>query len=185
MGRIDELAKEYARFVRLPWERNLAGPQKVWFALYQPCAERRLRCRIDEFALATKQAGHGWGHLDLSIYFAEWMSAQEYRESYFESPEDLELALKDFQAFVADQVVAVLSGEQADEKTVVCLSGVASLFGLMRVSGLMERVAPAIRGRLLVLFPGVYDSGSYRLLDAHDGWNYLAVPIMISGDESR
>ena len=34
-----------------------------------------------------------------------------------------------------------------------------------------------IQGRLLVFFPGVYEQNNYRLLDARDGWNYLAVPI--------
>jgi hypothetical protein len=30
---------------------------------------------------------------------------------------------------------------------------------------------------LLVFFPGQFDNNNYRLLDARDGWNYLAVPI--------
>jgi hypothetical protein len=38
-------------------------------------------------------------------------------------------------------------------------------------------VADAVPGRLLVLFPGEYENNSYRLLDARDGWSYLAVPI--------
>lgn len=41
----------------------------------------------------------------------------------------------------------------------------------------MERVEDAIRGRLLVFFPGEYQENHYRLLDARDGWNYHAVPI--------
>ena len=49
----------------------------------------------------------------------------------------------------------------------------------MRVSQLMERVAPTIRGRLLVFFPGEHEHTTYRLLDARDGWNYLAVPITV------
>jgi hypothetical protein len=57
------------------------------------------------------------------------------------------------------------------------LTGVASLFGLTRVSTLITRVADAIPGRMVVTFPGSYQSGIYRLLDARDGWNYLAVPI--------
>jgi hypothetical protein len=38
-----------------------------------------------------------------------------------------------------------------------------------------------IRGRLVIFFPGEYDSNNYRLLDARDGWNYLAVPITLHG----
>jgi len=44
-------------------------------------------------------------------------------------------------------------------------------------SGLIEAVSPSIRGRLLVFFPGERQGHNYRLLDARDGWNYLAVPI--------
>jgi len=64
---------------------------------------------------------------------------------------------------------------------VVAVSGVASLFGFMRVSRLMELVEDSICGRLLVLFPGAYEDNNYRLLDARDGWNYHAVPITATG----
>jgi hypothetical protein len=36
-----------------------------------------------------------------------------------------------------------------------------------------------VRGRLVGFFPGQYEQNNYRLLDARDGWNYLAVPISI------
>jgi len=67
------------------------------------------------------------------------------------------------------------------DNTVVAVTGVASLFGLMRVSRLMEMVEDSIRGRLLVFFPGEYADNNYRLLDARDGWNYHAVPITAAG----
>jgi hypothetical protein len=41
----------------------------------------------------------------------------------------------------------------------------------------LEDVNSAIRGRLLVFFPGRHDGSNYRLLDARDGWNYLAAGI--------
>ena len=59
----------------------------------------------------------------------------------------------------------------------VAVLGVASLFGLLKVSQVVQDVAPHIRGRLLVFFPGEHEGSNYRLLDARDGWNYLAVPI--------
>jgi hypothetical protein len=40
-------------------------------------------------------------------------------------------------------------------------------------------VVKDIRGRLVVFFPGEYEDNNYRLLDARDGWNYLAVPITL------
>ena len=82
---------------------------------------------------------------------------------------------------LTDRVRAGLEDPGVDENTVVALLGVGSLFPMARVSELVDRVAPAIRGRLLVLFPGHLDGSNYRLLDARDGWNYLAVPITTGG----
>ena len=45
------------------------------------------------------------------------------------------------------------------------------------MSALLNEVSDAIAGRLLVFFPGQHEGSSYRLLDARDGWNYLATPI--------
>jgi hypothetical protein len=74
-----------------------------------------------------------------------------------------------------------LTAPGVDSRTVVAVSGAASLFGLVRVSSLIDEVAGDIRGRLVVFFPGSYDEKSYfRLLDARDGWDYLAVPITAS-----
>ena len=41
----------------------------------------------------------------------------------------------------------------------------------------VDDIAPLVTGRLLIFFPGAYENNNYRLLDAYDGWNYLAVPI--------
>jgi hypothetical protein len=43
----------------------------------------------------------------------------------------------------------------------------------------LKKVVNDIRGRLLVFFPGEYEDNIYRLLDARDGWSYLAVPITL------
>jgi hypothetical protein len=74
----------------LPWERNLAGPQRVWFAVYNKAEERRLRRRLEEFEISTKRAKHGWVTIDLTNAFAQWLSNHEYRDGYFETPEHLE-----------------------------------------------------------------------------------------------
>src|SRR5690349_23956071 len=104
MAGVERLLSNYERYVRLPWEPVLAGPQKVWFAVYSPTDERRLRARIGAFETATVQAGHGWRHHDLTDTFPHWMAAQEYRESYFESPEDIEMALDDYAQSVISAV---------------------------------------------------------------------------------
>ena len=52
------------------------------------------------------------------------------------------------------------------------------------VTAVMEAVEPFINGRLVVFFPGAKDGNNYRLLDARDGWNYLAnsISAQSSGD---
>jgi len=177
MNEIERLHTEYERFVRTPWDRTLAGAQKVWFAIYDPAQERRLRLRIPDFEVATRNAGHGWALIDLTDSFAHWMAQHDYREAYFEEPELMVTALDEFAAAIADQVIAMLTSDVVDEQTVVAVAGLATLFGLTRASKLLRTVDASIRGRMLVFFPGQHEGSNYRLLDARDGWNYLAVPI--------
>lgn len=183
MGRIDRLAKRYKSYITLPWQRDLAGAQRVTFVVYDKADERRLRARKDLFAAVTAEADHEWVECDLTRVFAEWMAATDYRDSYFESPEDLELKLDDdFLRHVAGRVREVLTSAEAGENAVVGICGIASLFGFVRVSELMREIEQDIRGRLVVFFPGEYENSNYRLLDARDGWNYLAVPITLNED---
>ena len=177
MGRIKQLVENYGRFAALPWEKNLAGAQRVWFAVYDKTDERRLRIRLGEFELATKSAKHGWKLVDVAGAFTEWMAAEDYREDYFQAPDDLEMAMSGFLDFVSARIKSVLDDEAADANTVVAVHGIACLFGLVKVSELIGEVESSIRGRLLVFFPGEFENNNYRLLDARDGWNYLAVPI--------
>jgi hypothetical protein len=177
MSEVDNLLSNYRQFVAMPWQENIAGAQKVWFAVYDPTQERRIRLRLDEFQIATKAAGQKWRLLDLSDSFATWMAGHRYREAYFDSPEDLGLALNDFTDYVVQQLREALTETQVDEDTVVAVLGVATLFGLTRASTVIEKAASDIQGRLLLFFPGQHEGGNYRLLDARDGWNYLAIPI--------
>jgi hypothetical protein len=85
----------------------------------------------------------------------------------------------EFLKTVADELRTVLRGDGVDEDTVVAVQGVACLFGFTRVSLVLKEVVKDIKGRLLLFFPGEYEGGNYRLLDARDGWNYLAVPITL------
>ena len=64
----------------------------------------------------------------------------------------------------------------------VALIGVGSLYGFLRVSNLVRAVEPKIRGRLVVFFPGEKDGTNYRLLNARDGWNYLAQAITLQDE---
>lgn len=178
MPHLDALLRDYERTVTLPWQTHLAGPQKVWIALYTPADERRLRARIAAFEAATRKAGYTWQAYDVTDAFAQWMAAHPYGESYFESPDDLtDDALADFDAYLAAHLRAALNGADVNERSVVAVWGIASLFGITRASTLIESVHDQIRGRLLIFFPGDRDGSNYRLLDARDGWNYLATPI--------
>lgn len=50
MSAIDRLLTNYTRQVRLPWSPHAAGKQRVWFAVYHPSEERRVRARLWEEA---------------------------------------------------------------------------------------------------------------------------------------
>ena len=177
MAGIEGLLRSYDKFVSIPWESQLSAPQKVWFAIYSPMEERRLRTRFGDFEQASRRAKREWRHCDLTPLFAQWMANHRYRDNYFAKPESLSLALTKFEGFVAETLRAALTADGVDEHTVVAVSGVASLFGLTRVSSVLDTVTGSIRGRLLVFFPGERLGANYRLLDARDGWSYLAIPL--------
>ena len=183
MSYIDELLAAYRSFVSLPWQPNLAPAQRVWMAVYPPDHERRLRLHVPEFEVATKEAHHAWALVDITTSFERWMAAHEYREAYFESPDLLRPTLPAFFEHLVAQVRIEL-GKHDDVNGVVGLLGAGTLFGLgraVKVSALLGAVSEMVAGRLLVFFPGEHEGNSYRLLDARDGWNYLAIPITPRG----
>jgi hypothetical protein len=146
--------------------------------VYDPRQERRIRRRLPEFELATRQADHKWRLLDLTDAFPQWLAAQEYVEAYFQDPEALTIALDDFGSNLAANIQTFLEG--SDDDTVTALLGSGALFPHCRISRLIEMVNSSVAGRLVVFFPGSYFDNVYRLLDARDGWNYMAVPITAS-----
>jgi hypothetical protein len=178
---MDALVAAYERFAGLPWDANLAPAQRVWMVVYPPRDERRLRARITAFEIATAKAGHPWHLADVTDAFAAWLGAHPYRETYFKQPELLSAAaIKDFEGRLAAQILDTVGEAVDDVNAVVAILGVGSLFPFTRVSRLIETVAPHVSGRLVVFFPGERDGSNYRLLEARDGWNYLATPISAS-----
>lgn len=181
-SRIENLSRAYERRIGAPWQRTLAGAQRVIFVVYDKEMERTLRGRIGEFEQATRGAGHGWTLVDCTPWFAEWMARDEYRDAYFEDPSLLGLKLdSEFRAESAQRLTIAL--EEAGDNDVVALLGVASLYGFLRVSDLIRSVEPAVRGRLVVFFPGSKSENNFRLLDARDGWNYLAQAITLHDEQ--
>lgn len=180
MARLEDLADLYGQHIVTPWQRTVAGAQRVIMVAYDKELERVLRARKGEFETRTKAAGHDWREVDLTSAFASWLGADDYREAYFESPDDLQLKLEaEFPEYAAEKIRAALAQPDVTETTVVAVFGVASLFGFTRVSQVLKLVEGDVRGRLVVFFPGQYEQNNYRLLDARDGWNYMAVPISI------
>ena len=182
-SKVAKLASAYRQHLTVPWQAGLAAIQRVIFAVYDKADELRLRANVEEFALATQQAGKQWLLLDVTNAFPEWMVSQEYRDAYFESPEDLAgYQTGELTEFITDLNAKLKTriNAEAGPDTVVALLGVGTLFGLARVSSVVEGIKEAVQGRLLVFFPGEHhpENHSYRLLDARDGWNYLAVPLL-------
>lgn len=178
MSQVRELAAVYQRRVSAPWQRTLAGAQRVMMIVYPKERERALRAHVGEFEQATVHAGHEWRLVDCTTWFAEWMADQEYRDAYFEDPDFLDAQLdEDFRQVAASRLTSVL--KESSESTVVGVLGVASLYGFLRVSTLIHDVERSVQGRLAIFFPGTKNDNNYRLMDARDGWNYLAQPITL------
>ena len=181
MSRLEELARRYRRHVLAPWQPALAGAQRVVFVVYPPELERSLRARLGLFRQATEEAGRGFAETDATRWFTDWLAGDEYREEWFEAPELLAPKLEEeFPGFAAGKLAAAL--DASDENGVVALTGVGSLYGFLRVSNLVRAVEPQIRGRLVVFFPGEKEGTNYRLLNARDGWNYLAQAITLNDE---
>jgi hypothetical protein len=177
MSRITDLIESYAKHISVPWRADVAAAQRVIFCVYNEEEELRLRAKIDEFEIATKEVGHEWVVFDLTDTFAQWLCAQRYAESYFHKPHLLSPLLPKYLLCLEDNFAKFLAENRVGENHVVSLKGVGSLFGLLKIKEVVEKLAPKVPGRLLVFFPGSYENNNYRLLDGYDGWNYLAVPI--------
>ncbi|MBR1368474.1 hypothetical protein RJ53_02725 [Methanocalculus chunghsingensis] len=177
MGMIENLIDAYQRQVSLPWEEMLSEQEKIWFCVYEPPYERRIEARLEEFRIKTLESGHLWRHINIAGAFESWLIENEYHEEYFRVPSDLEYDLLDF----IRHLVLLLRKEieETDANTIVAVTGIGSLYGIVRASAVIDQAVKEtpIPGRLVFFFPGDRDARNYRLLKARDGWNYLATPI--------
>jgi hypothetical protein len=177
MSHCDNLLRNYQRFVRLPWSNHLAGKQRVWFAVYPPAEERRIRAHIQEFQVATIDAGHKWHLVDITDIPARWLAGHDYRDGYFADPSALQAVEEEIRARIVEHLAEALNSPTIDDQTVVAVMGTGALYGFAHVSPIIAGIEDSIRGRLLVFFPGEYERNLYRFMDARDGFNYMAVPI--------
>jgi hypothetical protein len=174
---VDDLLVAFGERLRVPWRRDETAPGRVWMLWYAKDHERRVRGRIGEFRLAALNAGKGWREFDLAPLFGQWVVAQPWFERAARRPSTLSTVIGQFETTIANRVGAELAACGPDD--ILTLTGVASLFGLIRAQDLIRRVTDAtpVPGRLMLTFPGAHRDGIYRMLDARDGYNYLAVPI--------
>ena len=177
MSRVKRLIQSYSKYISVPWRDDAAAAQRVIFCVYNETEERWLRAKVDEFEIVTRQAGHEWAMFDLTDTFAIWLASQRYAKSYFQKPHLLSTLLPKYLAFITDEFETFLQKNEIGPDSVVAIKGVGSLFGFLKVKEVVDKLAPMVKGRLLVFFPGSYENNNYRLLDGYDGWNYLAVPI--------
>ena len=177
MSKIKKLLNTYEQFIKLPWRQDSAAEQRVIFCVYDQHDELSLRAKTEEFEIVTKKAKHGWFLFDLTDTFAKWLSKNRYVKSYFAQPEIVQTLTVNYLTFLVNEYQRFILEHEIGENDVVALNGVASLFGLLKVKEVVDKVAKQTKGRLVVFFPGSFENNNYRLLDAYDGWNYLAVPI--------
>ncbi len=109
MSRIKRLLGSYSRFIAVPWRDDAAPAQRVIFCVYNENDELKLRARIDEFEIATKQAGHDWVLFDLTNSFADWLSLQRYAKKYFEKPHLLSTLLPKYRDYIVQEFNLALS----------------------------------------------------------------------------
>jgi hypothetical protein len=183
MSRIDQLLEKYREHVSLPLRPNLSLKQRTWFLVYGPEDERRMANRIPEFEILTRDAGLLWHRIGLAGAFADWMDSvdPDEREACLADPEIAEeYADPGFRTFLANRVhteIAAIPPAEAG-RTVTALTGLMDLYDFIHVSSVLEALDSSFPGVLLVFFPGERVENTYRFLDARDGWDYLAVPIL-------
>ncbi len=181
MSRINQLLTNYRRHVSLPLRPNAAAAQRIWFAVYPPEDERRLQHRLQEFELATREAGLAWHLIDLHGRLAEWFAEEDQEElaDWFTNPQDIDLyARSQWKERLSDLIKAEVALLPAPANTVLALAGLMELFDFLEVSELLETLERAVPGYLLVFFPGERENNVYHFLCARAGWDYLAVPIV-------
>ncbi len=177
-NKIDALLSSYEMVIAEPWSGTLSTSERFMFLVFDPAELRRVEIRLGEFELATNKGNKRWELISLKSCFPTWMSNHDYRDEYFADPESLVDQLEaEFKQYAIDFINDELKKRNADDQTLIAIKDVSSLFGFGRLSDVLNSLSNDFKGRLLILFPGEYDKNHYRLLDARDGWSYLARPI--------
>jgi hypothetical protein len=76
MSRIEDLAERYGQHIATPWQRTIAGAQRVVMVVYDKELERTLRARKEAFETATCSAsGWRWKSIAMSTFSARKTSS--------------------------------------------------------------------------------------------------------------
>lgn len=182
MTYVDRLIEGLKQQLRLPWSQDKSGAERIWFLVFEPDRLRSVLARKDALRLAVEAADKRWEEIDISNAFGVWMANHRYADRYFARPQLASTITEDFVKHLVADIKREICKRQIDEQTLLVLTGTESLYGITKLAHTIRLLEDAIQGRLLVFFPGEYRDQHYRFLDARDGWNYLAIPIMpISG----
>jgi hypothetical protein len=178
MSKVEQLVKKFEGIINEPWPVGLSGAEKVWFLIFDPAELRKVHFKLSEFEMATKNAKRDWLMISLNNHFSKWLSQHDYKDSFFKEPEYISDALQDeFKDFIMEDISKQL--KESTENTLVVLKDAAAIFGFIKLSDIVQEISKKIDGRLMVLFPGEFTNNQYRLMDARDGWDYLARPITL------
>lgn len=178
--RIELLIEAYSKVVKEPWSSALSGQERIWFLVYDPSELRKIELHMGEFETVAVRAGKSWKSVSLKHCFPSWMANHEYKKDYFTSPEYIVDQLEaEFIPYAIDFLKKELSKLEQSENTLIAIKDVSSLFGFARLSEILKSCDKEFKGRLLIFFPGEFEQNHYRLLDARDGWDYLARPITL------
>jgi hypothetical protein len=177
-SKVDQLINAFESVVNEPWTPVLSGQERIWFLVYDPADQRKVDLRLGDFETVALKSKKSWISISLKSCFPVWMSQHDYKEEYFHDPESLLDQLEaDFKQFAVEYLISAFERHGTDDNTLIAVRDISALFGFSRLSDILTGCASSFMGRLLLFFPGEYDKNQYRLLDARDGWNYLARPI--------
>lgn len=185
MNYVERLHASFQTQLRHPWSTDRSGGERVWFLVVDPDRIRSLLSHKEAFRQSTQEAGKRWHEYDLTNSFGLWMGRHRYASRYFARPERAGTLHADFAVWLAQDLAGIVEQEQLGSDSLIVLSGSESLYGITKLSGIIRAIEDVVPGRLLVIFPGQYSEPQYRLLDARDGWNYLAVPILPQSSQGR
>lgn len=179
-SKIDQLLQAFENVLNEPWGSTLSGQERIWFLVFDPAEHRKIDLRLDDFETATIKADKKWQVISLKDCFPKWMANHDYREEYFTNPEYIVDQLEaEFIPFSINFLKSKLQDIPQDTDTLVAIRDVSSLFGFARLSEILKSCDKDFKGRMLIFFPGEFEHNQYRLLDARDGWDYLARPITL------